>query len=244
MKNVYKVALTASVLGTLIAFQNCGGKEFSGTTSAGKSASSSDGSSNAAGVPTGTSVSQSNVGNVSSSGNTITNTLGQTLSFVNNTGISIGNVSVTSNSGNVTANLFNPLSGRLSTVTVVVDPNTGAFTGVRAAAASPYMCHDPNANACALYPNLQSGGMEPNCNSPINFTGALTGSVNNLTDTAYTTFCANPGANTCSFSLAQGGSGSTTGISQHDCAAWCRLNANLNPGDAVTCIASGQPISF
>ena len=226
----------------LAGFQNCGKAHFSDSASTQSSSANSaagDGSTLGGGSVTG----GGPAGPVEGNGNVLTNKLGQQISFVNILGRSIGTVKVLDASSDITVQLLNDASGRKATVKVVVDPKTGRFVSVKLVTPLPYMCHDPLVNACLNFSNISSV-VDTNCSSPIFFTGSLTGSVNHLTETADVTFCANPAAGLCMFSLSSQGWGATAGMTQASCRAHCRTNQDLNPTDRLTCTFSGQPISF
>ena len=262
MKNVWTALIGTLAIVVLVGFQNCSGKSFDGAGAANKSSTSDDGSNGAASAanPNGTSTggpgsttwpsSPTTTVNTTpvANGSTISNAAGQSLSFVNNMGNSIGNATIVNGTGNIMVNLYDSRAGRRATVIIAVDPTTGKFLSVKAAPGNPpYMCHSASDNMCNNWPNLTSGSMESNCNSPINFTGSLNGSVNNLTDTAWTTYCSgastSSGTQLCTLALAGGGSGSTY-ASNGDCQTFCRNNANLNPGNPLTCTFNGQRISY
>ena len=133
---------------------------------------------------------------LTTSGSSVTNALGQTLQFQNDTGVAIGKVStVTVNGNDVFVELFNPLSGRKATVKIKLDPNSRQFMSVEATGPK-FMCHQPSENICAQVTVPTGSGfdfegtVQRNCASPIFFAGALTGVVGNQTTNAIVT-CGN-----------------------------------------------------
>ena len=74
----------------------------------------------------------------------------------------------------------NPISGRKASLRITIDPDTRAIKAVQATG-QPYFCYDPAAGPCAAMtvPTGYSfaGTVQPNCSSPIGYTGALVGKV-------------------------------------------------------------------
>ena len=267
MKYLWTTTISALVIGSLLIFQNCGslgssigGKGSSSASSSGLSAAATEGSGNA--------------GVFSTSENVITIGANHTLTFTNNMGSPIGMITPIA-SDNPDQNtlvstfvLYSAASGRRAVINIVIDSNSFTPIAIQPASGQPYMCHDSTADICANYPNAMSGAMESNCNSAIFYSGALNGSVNNLTDTAYKTYCANsataaptaaptstaaatptvsgspPSTATCQFELEGGGSGSTANQTFAACQKECRQNAKANPSRTVSCTFGGQSISY
>ena len=256
MKKSNTLVYAAIVISISCFFQNCSPGDFSGIQKTTSSTSTSLG------------VSDPSLANSKSpvqllaSGNVLTTSSGKVLNFVNSQGLSLGTASITNTQSTFVVSLYNAPSGRKASVKVYVD-TAGNFMKVVADSAQPYMCHEPNADICAQYPNATSGQMESNCQSPIFYTGALIGSINGLT-TAASDKCASTQPNSsisnapatastvaavasssqlCSISYSGGGAMITPNISLATCQAACTNNQNLNPSEKLTCLYNNQIIS-
>ena len=268
MKHVWTISVASLAIGMLFVFQNCGaagrsvaGSMSSGSLHAGLSSTGGDDSSMGGGVGSDETV----------SGNTVTIADGQSLTFTNNLGVPFNKIifkgSQPGTSGLVYVFSYQIVSdaGRTASFNIVTNLDKTEIIEVEQTDLVPYMCHNPIADPCASYPNLGSGAMESNCNSAINFTGVITGSIGNVNDTAYTAYnCAshvNPAPSTgstgsgvgsaatsttgvCHLAYASGASATTGNQSLAACQSECRINANQNKGEKIVCTLDGQTISY
>ena len=164
-----KVLAIVAVTGLVVAFQNCGKVRNSAVPDSSSSSSSSAGSGSGS----------------SADANVLSNATGQSLTFLSINKEQLGSISAITNANNqLTFPIKNPVTGRKAIVVVDLDPVTKKFKAVSSASA-PYMCYDIAQNPCAQVTIpagfANAGNAAVNCGSPIFFTGALNGSVNNIT---------------------------------------------------------------
>ena len=178
-----KIAAILAITSLVVAFQNCG-KVQSPSTSAGSSGPTGGSAGTSSGGASATLGSGS-----SASANVLQNGTGQNLTFLSINKESLGDITAVSTQNNqIYLNLKNPNSGRKAIVVVDLDPSTKKFKAVSSSGA-PYMCYDPAQGPCATVTIpagfTNAGTAAVNCGSPIFFTGALSGSVNNIVKENY-----------------------------------------------------------
>ena len=162
-----KILAIVAVTGLVVAFQNCG--KVRNTAAPDALSSSSTATAN---------------GNVLSNG-------AESIGFFSINGEPLGNIDktkITQQNTQFFVPIQNLVTGRKATVVINWDPVAKKFLGVTSTAA-PYMCFDSAKGPCdtVVIPAgfTNAGGTAVNCGSPIFFSGALKGSVNNITTEIY-----------------------------------------------------------